>query len=142
MGSQWLQTETIYSVVDFNQDILLEEPLAVGDIEIERLTWDAAKRGYTAELTDGGELPVKLAPDHIIPLYRYLGPEENKIYNVLFVNMAMVSGEYAFYDSSNPLTSAIVAYDKDLGRIKSTLRQLAWIFRTDTYAMNSAFQNL
>jgi len=125
------QTETVYSIVDFNQDILLEKPLAIGDIEIRQLTWNAAGKAYIAELTDGGELPVKLAPDHIIPLYRYLGAEENKIYNVLFVNMAMVSGEYAFYESSNPLTSAIVAYDRDLGRINSSLTQLAWIFRTD-----------
>ena len=126
-----VQTETVYTIVDFNQDILLEEPLAIGDIEISRLTWEPAQKAYIAELTDGGELPVKLAPDHIIPLYRYLGAEEGKIYNVLFVNMAMVSGEYAFYESSNPLTSAIIAYDRDLGRIRSSLRQLAWIFRTD-----------
>ena len=124
-------TETIYSVVDFNQDILLEEPLVIGDIEISRLVWEKAGQRYVAELTDGGELPVKLAPDHIIQLYSYLGAEENKIYNVLYVNMAMVSGEYAFYESSNPLTAAIIAYDKDLGLLSSSLTQLAWIFRTD-----------
>lgn len=81
-GSAAIESEVTNIVIDYDRSIRPVKPVTVGNVSISELAWNGS--GYDAMLVGGGQLPVKLAAKHVLPLNVFLGCEKDKKYNVFF----------------------------------------------------------
>lgn len=97
-GKSLVHSDVTDSYVDFDQNIILPEPIKVADqVVVTRLNWNSRTSKYEVVLADGSTTPLLNANFSPIPLSVWIGPEYNREYNMTGILISWIDVIYSNY---------------------------------------------
>lgn len=97
-GKSLVHSDVTDSYVDFDQNIILPEPIEVADqVVVTRLNWNSRTSKYEVVLADGSTTPLLNANFSPIPLSVWIGPEYNREYNMTGIPISWIDVIYSNY---------------------------------------------